>query len=203
MYYDEFKNMVEYHAEGKSFSGRYKIQHVEAREFSELGKLQNPEYAGQLDQNVCVLKDTELQEIVMSDSWMEQATNIEFVRKAKGDVLIAGFGLGMVVLAIQNKPEVTSITVVEINQELVDFIKPNLPLNDKVKIIVSDIHDYEPTIIFDTVYCDIWNHISGDNYDEMNNLSEKFFEASTGGVYHWRYERTDELHDEEEYYGCY
>jgi len=61
MYYTEFKNMVDYHAEGESKDGRYKIQHVEAKEYSKLGKLQNPEYAGQLDQNVCVLRDTKKQ----------------------------------------------------------------------------------------------------------------------------------------------
>lgn len=195
MYYKEFKNMAEIHPEGVSENGRYKMQYVEAREMSDLAKLMNPEYATQKDQTVCVLRDTELQEIVMSDSAMEQDTNIEHVRGAKGDVLIAGMGMGMILLAMQDRPEITSITVIEISQELHDFVRPNLDLNDKVNIIISDIHDYIPDRKFDTVYCDIWNDISANNYEEMNDLSYKFKDVPK--VSHWRFDRTEELAEED------
>ena len=200
MYYKEFKNMGDYHRHNsESASGSYLIRHVEVKESDAFEKVRNPELEGQLDQNVCVLVDTVKGEIVMSDSWMEQETNIEFVRAAKGDVLIGGLGMGMILLALQDKSEVTSITVVEISQELVDFILPNLPLNDKVKIVVSDIHDFIPDKKYDLVYCDIWNDISGNNYDEMNDLTHKFREHKA--VAHWRFDRTEEMHMEDDYYG--
>lgn len=198
MYYDEFKTkMVDIHQEGESDNGRYTIKHVDVKEPDAFEKVRNPEVYGQEDQEVCVLVDGELGEIVMSDSWMEQYTNIEHVRGAKGHVLVAGLGIGMILLALQEKPDVESITVVEISQELVDFITPNLPLNDKVNIVVSDIHAFEPQMTYDTVYCDIWNNISGDNYDEMLDLSTKF--SSHGKVAHWRYDTTEEMHEEEAY----
>lgn len=199
MYYEEFKDMTKFHPEGTSESGRYEIKHVQAKEPDAFDKIRNPEFAGQKDQLVCVLRDNEKREIVMSDSWMEQHTNIEFVETAEGDVLVAGLGIGMILLALQEKPEVKSITIVEISQELVDFIAPNLPLNDKVNIVVEDIHNFTPDKMYDIVYCDIWNDISGSNYDEMNELSEKFYHHSDRGVLHWRYDRTEELYEEDQW----
>ena len=136
MYFKEFDNMAEIHPESVSESGKYKIRHQDVTEPDMFQKLRNPELAGQLDQNVCVLVDTEKREIVMSDSWMEQETNIGIVRQAKGHVLIAGLGMGMIVLAMQKNPEVKSITVVEIDAELAAFTSSNLDLYDKVEIVI-------------------------------------------------------------------
>lgn len=111
---------------------------------------------------------------IMSDTWMERRTNWTFIDEARGDVLIGGLGIGMVLLEVQDKPEVTSITVVEKNAEVIDLVKPQLPLNEKVKIVHCDIFDYKPEQMFDTIYFDIWDTISGDNYPEMKKLHRRF-----------------------------
>ena len=195
MYYKEFKDMTKVHPEGASKDNGYAIFHAQASEADSW----NPEYAGQKNQLVCVLKDKNEQEIVMSDSWMEQETNIELIREAHGHVLIGGLGIGMILLAMQDRPEILSITVVEISQELHDFIVPNLELNDKVKIVISDIHDFEPKRFYDFVYCDIWNDTSGDNLEEMQELTDKF--DGCDEVRHWRYDKTVGLANEDFYYG--
>ena len=59
------------------------------------------------------LIDKQAKEIVMSDTTMEQRTNYAVLYRANGHVLIGGLGIGMILLAIQEKPEVKSITVVE------------------------------------------------------------------------------------------
>ena len=51
-------------------------------------------------------------ECVMSDTSMEKRTNMDFCCNAYGDVLVGGLGIGMIILAIQDKPEVKSITVI-------------------------------------------------------------------------------------------
>ena len=113
--------------------------------------------------------------VMMSNTPMEMRTNEYFVHKANGNVLIAGLGLGMVVLAIQDKPEVKSILVIEKYKEVIDLVVPQLPLNNKVKIINSDIFNWQPNgHKFDTIYFDIWNDITGDNYPEMKKLHRKF-----------------------------
>lgn len=57
---------------------------------------------------------------VMSNTNMEKRTNMDFCCNAHGDVLIGGLGIGMIILAIQDKSEVKSITVIEKNQEVID-----------------------------------------------------------------------------------
>lgn len=52
-------------------------------------------------------------QIVMSNTHMERWTNMNFCTHAHGDVLIGGLGIGLIILAIQDNPEVHSITVIE------------------------------------------------------------------------------------------
>ena len=77
--------------------------------------------------------------IVMSNTYMERWTNMNFCDYAHGDVLIGGLGIGLIILAIQDNPEVHSITVIEKNQEVIDMVAAQLPLNEKVKIIQADV----------------------------------------------------------------
>lgn len=107
--------------------------------------------------NYARLVDKKTGECVMSDTQMEQVTNQDFIENAHGKVLIGGLGIGMVLLAIQDKPEVTKIVVVEKYQEVIDLVKDQLPLNDKVEVVCGDIFEYEPEEKFNTIYLDIWN----------------------------------------------
>lgn len=116
-------------------------------------------------------------EIVMSDTDMEKRTNKEFLRNAHGDVLIGGLGIGMIVLAVQDEPEVNSITILEKNQEVIDLVGSQLPLNDKVKIIHSDVFEWKPEKgkKYNCIYMDIWNYINRDVYKrEMLPLTRKY-----------------------------
>ena len=115
--------------------------------------------------------------LVMSDTDMEKRTNAEFCSKAHGDVLIGGLGIGLIVLAIQDKPEVNSITILECNQDVIDLVATQLPLNNKVKIVNADVFTWKPDkgIRYDTIYMDIWPLISKEIYQkEMRVLKKKF-----------------------------
>ncbi|PLS18831.1 hypothetical protein CVD28_00065 [Bacillus sp. M6-12] len=114
--------------------------------------------------------------VVMSDTQMERETNMDLYENANGHVLIGGLGLGMILLAIQDKPEVTKITVVEKYQEVMDLVASQLPLNDKVEIIQCDVFDFKPEkgAKYDTVYMDIWNTVCGDFWGEHKTLTKKF-----------------------------
>jgi hypothetical protein len=127
---------------------------------------------------------------IMSDTWMERRTNEPFVEAARGDVLIAGLGIGMVLLDVQDKDNVTSVTVVEKEQEVIDLIEDQLPLRSKVMIVNDDIFTYRTDKRFDTIYFDIWDTISGDNYPEMKKLHRKFARAKRPGGWmsSWRKE---------------
>jgi len=156
-------------------SENYKIEKKVFR--SDFFTMGNPEFNGQIDgDKITVLTDTSRDEIIMSNSVMEKRTNTDFVTRANGDVLIAGLGLGLIILAIQDKPEVKSITIVEISEELKDFILEELEehLNYKVKIVISDINTFEPSQKYDVIYFDIWNNTSGGNWDNMRYLDDSF-----------------------------
>lgn len=116
-------------------------------------------------------------DILMSNTPMEINTNSEFARCANGDVLIGGLGLGMIVLWIQDNPKIKSITVLEKSQEVIDLVKPQLPLNEKVSIIQADVFDWIPPKDkrFDTIYLDIWSGINSDIYnEEMKPLKARY-----------------------------
>lgn len=115
--------------------------------------------------------------VVMSNTYMEERTNHYFCSRAHGDILIGGLGIGMIILAIQDKPYVNSITVLEKNQEVIDMIVPQLGFNDKVKIVNADVFTWKPLRgqKYDCIYMDIWNYINEDVYkNEMVPLKRKY-----------------------------
>jgi hypothetical protein len=113
---------------------------------------------------------------IMSDTDMEQRTNMNFIRYANGDVFIAGLGIGLIVLPVQEKTNVRSITILEKYPEVIELVGKQLPLNNKVKIINGDVFEYEFSkgTKFDTIYFDIWNYVNEDVYKEMAQLRKKY-----------------------------
>lgn len=116
-------------------------------------------------------------QVVMSNTPMEIRTNSWFCHHANGDVLIGGLGLGMIVLAIQDNPNIQSITVLEKYKDVIDIVASQLPFNKKVQIIHADVFDWKPdkSKRFDCIYMDIWNYINSDVYNkEMKPLKRKW-----------------------------
>lgn len=113
-------------------------------------------------------------EVMMSDTRFEQRTNMEVLRRASGDVLIAGLGLGMVLHGIAAKREVRSVTVIEANPNVIRLVGPTVP--SKVTVIEGDIFTWRPAkgTKFDTIYHDIWLNVTTDNLDEMTKLHRAF-----------------------------
>jgi len=95
-----------------------------------------------------------LRYVIMNDCIPEKEACLEIIEEAHGDVLIAGLGIGLIVLPIMNKDSVISVDIVERHKEVIDLIKPQLPFNDKVKIINEDIAKFIPSRKYDTIYLD-------------------------------------------------
>ncbi len=116
--------------------------------------------------------------LMMSDTDMEKRTNLEFVRNAHGDVMVAGLGIGLILHNLEEKVasgKVTSITVYEKYQDVIDLIAPyysHLPL----KIKCEDILTYKPPKdeTYDTIYFDIWPTISTDNLSDIRMLHNRW-----------------------------
>ena len=115
----------------------------------------------------------------MSDTWFERSTNIEVVKKANGDVLIAGLGIGLILTLIVPKPEVKSVTVIEMNQDVINLTENPLrqylgEASDKLIVIQNDIFKWQPNKKYDTIYFDIWDHVYEDSYLDTEMLDKKF-----------------------------
>jgi len=118
-------------------------------------------------------------ELMMSDTRMEKNSNYEFVRDAKGKVLIAGLGIGLILKNVLDKLKnktITEIVIVEKYQDVIDLIAPYFKKHKNIKMICADIFDWRPEkgTKFDTIYFDIWPDISQDNLPEMAKLHQAF-----------------------------
>lgn len=116
--------------------------------------------------------------LMMSDTPMERRTNREFIDKAKGDVMIAGLGIGLILENLKPKVEsgeVKSIVIYEKFQDVIDLVYPiysDMPL----EVRYEDILTYKPPRgeEYDTIYFDIWPDISTDNLPEMALLHQRW-----------------------------
>lgn len=120
---------------------------------------------------------------MMSNTPMELFTNQKCLNNASGNVLIAGLGIGLLPASLADKESVTSITIIELEQEVIDLVEPlfraNVKNADKIKIIKADAYDYpnqysgEP---YDYVYLDIWPEFPGseNDLDMLETLIAKY-----------------------------
>lgn len=120
-------------------------------------------------------------QLMMSDSKSEHYSNAEVLRRANGDVLIAGLGLGMVLLPICKKPEVRSVLVLENNVDVMSLVATPIrqalgPDTSKLTVVLTDAFQWSlpKDQLWDVLYFDIWPDITTDNLPEMTKLKRKF-----------------------------
>jgi hypothetical protein len=66
-----------------------------------------------------------------------------------GNLLVAGLGLGLVLLHALERTDFTKITVVERNQNIAHYVKSWLPEDERVEIVVDDYYEYLPKLAHD------------------------------------------------------
>jgi len=115
-------------------------------------------------------------EVVMSNTPDEIRDFMGFVNKAKGRVLVNGLGIGVLLKALLEKPEVEEIIVIEKSQDVINLVASSYSYDSRVKIIHADAFEYCPPkgIRYNAVWHDIWNTISAENLPEMKKLHRKY-----------------------------
>lgn len=113
--------------------------------------------------------------VVMSDTTAERRDHYPFVTAAKGHCLINGLGLGMCLAAALKKDEVDFVTVVEIDQDVIDLVWPTYK-GLRCEVVRSSAFDYQPPkgVRYGAVWHDIWDNICQDNFEEMKRLHRKY-----------------------------
>lgn len=114
-------------------------------------------------------------ELMMSDTRLEHDTNQTVVWKATGDVLIAGLGIGLILVPILAKACVKSVTVVELHQDVIDLVSPSFK-DTRLQIVCGDIYSWKPAkgTRFQTIYFDIWPNFCSSNLNQMKKLERRF-----------------------------
>ena len=130
------------------------------------------------------------EEVMMSDAPYEARSNVDIIEGARGDVLIAGLGMGMVLIPILLKKSVRSVFVVEKNRDVIKLVWPCIKkwrehqgmVGAKPAPLVLEegsIFDWTPPMVplkqkFDVIYFDIWPTISKKNLVDANILKKQF-----------------------------
>lgn len=113
----------------------------------------------------------------------ETVTTLPAVKCAHGKVLTYGLGLGYFAFMAARKPEVDSVTVVELSADVIklfrEILLPQFPCADKIRIINADAFAYAETEMprenYDFVFADIW-HDAGDGralYERMKTYEPR------------------------------
>lgn len=98
----------------------------------------------------------------------ETVTTKPAVAQAHGRVLTFGLGLGYFAYMAARKPEVESVTVVDLSADAISLFEQNLlpqmECRDKIRVVHADAFDFAqahyPRGEFDFVFADIWHDVS-------------------------------------------
>jgi len=90
------------------------------------------------------------------------------VRQTRGKVLTYGLGLGYYAFHALLREDVTSVTVVEKNPQVIDVFRrlllPCFPRQDALRIVEADAFEYAETVMpsehYDTVFTDLWHDVA-------------------------------------------
>lgn len=117
----------------------------------------------------------------MSDTPSEMEDNRPPVRQARrvgGHCLVTGLGLGLVTEALLSVPEVTRVTVVEIDPDVVALVGPTLRARwgDRLDIVQADALTWRPPrgVRYSVVWHDIWPYIMDSNQESMTALKRHY-----------------------------
>jgi hypothetical protein len=114
--------------------------------------------------------------VVMSNTPDEIRDFMSFVRMSHGHVLVNGLGLGVLLKALLDKPQVTKVTVIEQSEDVIKLVGDTYLSDERVSIIHCDAFKYEPPkgVKYNAVWHDIWDYITSDNLPEMIKLHRKY-----------------------------
>lgn len=104
----------------------------------------------------------------INSTWMSVTPNEVFtiekaIKNANGKVLTLGCGMGYFAYMASLKDEVESVTIIEIEQDIIDLFKthilPQFQYKDKINVIKADAIEYMQNLAdgeFDYCFADIW-----------------------------------------------
>ena len=103
-------------------------------------------------------------EVWMSITPNEINTMSPYINEAKGNVLVLGLGLGYYPFMISEKEDVRNITIIELDQNIIDIFNskllPLFPHKEKIRIVKGDAIQYlkNNKVHYNYVFADLWHN---------------------------------------------
>lgn len=117
---------------------------------------------------------------VMSDTCAEVEDLLRYISNLRGNVLVTGLGLGMVIHILTKVKgfarEVKTITVIEKDKDVIRLVAPHYLKTKKVSIINADAFLWKPSKAakFDSAWHDIWDVIDEQAREEYGELRRRY-----------------------------
>jgi hypothetical protein len=126
-----------------------------------------------------------------SDPWMSY-TPMEFftgrgaIRAARGHTIVAGLGMGYYLEEICKKRTVEKVTLIEISQDIVDFIMPRLDLNGvEVEVVIGDANELLFNREADVAVVDIYPRYGNNGHMLQHYAKKRRKEWKIGKLWIW------------------
>lgn len=160
-------------------SGTWKLDTFEISKDKAVSLVLRAAYTGNTDEFIPPGRYRRLsngRDVVMSNTPMEIRTCQDFIERATGRVLINGLGLGMVLHAILQKDDVTHVTVIEKEQDVINLVAASFATDPRVEIIHADAMAYCPPagVTYNVCWHDIWPGFGTANLNQMDMLEGKY-----------------------------
>ena len=124
---------------------------------------------------------------IMQDSQAEYNEHQWLWDNATGHVLIGGLGLGMIHQALIDNPNVTAVTIIEKEQDVVDLVWDHCPKDDTFTLVLADFETWNPPAdsSFDTVWGDTWLVDNSLTMAEYRTLITNRYSQYTSNIGFW------------------
>lgn len=124
---------------------------------------------------------------IMQDSQAEYNEHQWLWDNATGDVLIGGLGIGMVNQALIDNPDVTSVTIVELEQDVADLVWAHCAKDDTFTLVMADFETWAPPAgsSFDTVWGDTWILDNPITLQQYRTLITNHYSQYTNNIGFW------------------
>jgi hypothetical protein len=101
------------------------------------------------------------------------------IQSAHGKVIVAGLGLGHLLIEVSKKKTVNEIILVEINEEIVDWLWPQIKQymteGKLTQVIIGDAYKEVPKLKADIALIDIFLHYGNNNREVMKMQKESHY----------------------------
>jgi hypothetical protein len=95
---------------------------------------------------------------IMQDTEAEYTEHDWLISRMSGDILIGGLGIGMINIPLLASDDVTSVTIVEKEQDVIDLVWDDCAKDDRFTVVCADINTWEipEGSSWDAAWFDTW-----------------------------------------------